>query len=512
MTFVVIARNAVTAKLVDAPPEIKELVSEYLSYSVSGAEFSSSFQSNHWDGRSTFFKHRSSSFPAGFVRGVMGKLKRSGHKVRLVLRDIPEPLGEVRPMVNEFGYTDEYSYQPETVDKLVEMGGMIAQLATGAGKSNVATIAIARIKRPTLFITTRGVLMYQMKAAIERSLEYRSTHGEPELMGSEVGVIGDGVWKPKKITVAMVQTLVARLKDPDPFSSKEAQARQAKIQDKAKLLLSKFELVILEEAHEAAGNGYYSILSHCSNAYYRLALTATPFMKDDVEANMRLMACVGPIGIKVTEKELIDKGILATPYFKYIDNPKSKKLFNTTSWQRAYKLGVAECVERNKLIITEARRGVAMGLSVLILVGHVSHGKLLAKALSTVTQAVFLYGKNEQDERSAELKRLEAGTLNILIGSTICDVGIDVPSIGMVILAGGGKAEVALRQRIGRGLRRKKKGIANVTFVVDFLDNHNSHLRSHAAQRRLIVENTDGFHQGILAKDKDFNWGLLKAK
>ena len=40
----------------------------------------------------------------------------------------------------------------------------------------------------------------------------------------------------------------------------------------------------------------------------------------------------------------------------------------------------------------------------------------------------------------------------------ILDVGVDVPSVGCIILAGGGKAEVANRQRIGRGLRAKKLG------------------------------------------------------
>ncbi|MBH8434009.1 hypothetical protein I8Q59_09430, partial [Acinetobacter baumannii] len=40
----------------------------------------------------------------------------------------------------------------------------------------------------------------------------------------------------------------------------------------------------------------------------------------------------------------------------------------------------------------------------------------------------------------------------------LLDGGVDVPAVGLIILAGGGKAEVALRQRIGRGLRAKKFG------------------------------------------------------
>jgi superfamily II DNA or RNA helicase len=81
----------------------------------------------------------------------------------------------------------------------------------------------------------------------------------------------------------------------------------------------------------------------------------------------------------------------------------------------------------------------------------------------------------------------------------------------MIILAGGGKAEVPLRQRIGRGLRFKKVG-PNVAFVVDFSDINNDHLRGHALQRRAIIEGTKGFGENILAPGKDFDFEALGFK
>lgn len=103
----------------------------------------------------------------------------------------------------------------------------------------------------------------------------------------------------------------------------------------------------------------------------------------------------------------------------------------------------------------------------------------------------------------------------MLIGSTILDVGVDVPAVGMVILAGGGKAEVALRQRIGRGLREKKNGLPNIALVVDFEDLGNNHLRDHARQRKAIIEATPGFREGILRPGEDFDYavlGLMRAE
>lgn len=510
MTLVKIASNATAAKLIDAPNEIKAIASEVLSYSVAGAEYSDSFKCGSWDGRSSFFKYRKSTFPAGFVDMVVSTLKRKGHRVQRIAKPLPAPLGNARPDFSKFGYTDEYSYQPETVDKLVSRGSMIAQIATGGGKSEICCMAVARIKRPALFITTRGSLMYQMKDTLEESLRYRARHGEPELAKARVGVMGDGIWEPRKtVTVAMIQTLAARLKDPSPFDDKRKKARQQLIQDKTRQLLSKFELVILEEAHEASGESYFNVLSYCKNAHYRLALTATPFMKEDAEDNMRLMACAGNIGIKVSEKQLIDRGILAKPYFKYIDNPKSAKLFRTTTWQRAYKLGISECSVRNAIVIKEVEKMVKRNLSVMVLVQHTGHGEALKAVLKKMGIKVeFLRGSVKQEDRRRHLDALGRGDLDALIGTNVLDVGVDVPSVGGIILAGGGKAEVALRQRIGRGLRRKKSG-PNIALIVDFADSHNCHTKDHARQRRYIVENTEGFGENILPAGKEFNYSVF---
>jgi superfamily II DNA or RNA helicase len=103
------------------------------------------------------------------------------------------------------------------------------------------------------------------------------------------------------------------------------------------------------------------------------------------------------------------------------------------------------------------------------------------------------------------LKALKTGKLQILIGSTILDVGVDVPAVGMVILAGGMKAEVSHRQRVGRGLRAKKDA-PNVAFIVDFTDHWNAHTREHARLRQEIIAQTPGFVEGILPAGADFDF------
>lgn len=521
-----IARNARVAQLIDADATVKGIVQSMLSYQVAGAEFSQASKNGSWDGTSTFFEWGSGRFPAGFAKPVVTELNKRGYQAHLLQKPLPEPMGPELPAIDPFGYTPEYDYQIKCVNALLREGQGIFQVATGGGKSRICNIAVSRIRRPTLFITTRSVLMYQMKTAFEAAMEYQSAHGDHFWKGREVGVIGDGEWNPRKaITVGMVQTLAMRLKEPDRAKPKDEQLKQAKIREQTLKYLALVEFVVLEEAHEVGGDSYYRIMDVCKNARYRMALTATPFMRDDQESNMRLLACTGPVLVKVTEKMLIERGVLAKPYFRYhqvgyspdrlgIQQMKEKSIVSTklgrgTGWQRAYKLGVIYNEQRNRLIIDEAIRAAGLGLPVMILVLQKNHGRLLEKRLSDAgLRASFVFGESSRDARQAALNSLRDGKTQILIGSTIMDVGVDVPAVGCVILAGGGKAEVALRQRIGRGLRAKKSG-PNVAFVVDFIDTSNNHLRKHSMERLAIVQNTPGFAENVIYGPSDFDMKSL---
>lgn len=556
MKTIQIAHGAVTAQLVNPEREVKLEVQSLLSYLVDGYEHMTTFKSGTWNGRSSFFEYAKGQFPRGFVAMVQKHLTNKGYNVQIVKKPYPAPLGLERPVVDTFGYEERYDYQPQVMDKLVRHGQIIAQIATGGGKSRIARMCTKRIGRQTLFLTTRGVLMYQMADSFK-------------LIEKDVAILGDGNLEIGKITCGMVQTISAWLekttaenevhrmldaidrknqkevdelkaklmKDKLPFPKineqiKAVRDRQAKempsdseVKAKAEAIaarqlkrnvamqeaLAKFEFVILEEAHEISGNSFYEIMRACKNAHYRLALTATPFMKDSEEANMRLMAASGPIAIRVSEELLIERGILAKPYFKYVGlTEKPKDLYKSTPWQKAYEIGIAKNDHRNKKVVAEVMRARYYGLSSMVLIQHKAHGKYLQELMTRVgLRAEFIFGEDNQTARKAALRRLGEGQIDVLIGSTILDVGVDVPAVGLVALAGGGKAEVALRQRVGRGLREKKGKLwngnkaPNVAFIVDFADDHNQHLKAHYLQRRAIIEGTPGFNTNIV---EDFDY------
>ncbi|MEB0029193.1 DEAD/DEAH box helicase [Undibacterium sp. RTI2.1] len=568
---ITIASNATTAKLHDASREVKLQVQTILSYAVEGAEHAIAFKRGSWDGRSSFMDFRAGTFPAGFVQFVSAHLRKLGYKVNHVRRPLPAPLGPENPVVDAFLDDPRYDYQMEVVRCLAKHGQIIARIATGGGKSRIARLAFARFNMPTLFLTTRGLLMYQMRDTFEKDL------------GIKVSVLGDGQFghtviengierqAVKKMSVGMVQTLIARLEEKTvesemermtdsmlkkeikesnayakkleaaghtfieikkfvaSFEKKQEAGRvseklmrataaakvTAHMQDRQKTinLLGTFGLVILEEAHEASGNSYYEILRHCKNAYYRLALTATPFMKDSEESNMRLMACSGPIGISVSEETLIDRGILAQPHFKIVElRHKPAKLMRNTGWQSAYRIGITDNEYRNKIIVDECIAAASYHMSTMVLIQQTKHGEtLLQKMTDAGLRVAFIQGEDDQAGRKQALSQLAKGEIDVLIGSTILDVGVDVPAVGVVIIAGGGKAEVALRQRIGRGLREKKSG-PNIALIIDFADGFNEHLKGHAMQRLAIIKATPGFDRYIHERGAGFDYEALGFK
>ena len=515
MTHVTIIRNAVVAKLVDADRATKQVVQKALSYEVNGG------YGSQWTGVTSMFDWDSCKFPAGFTQSVVQILKRQKYTVQVHQRTFAEPLGCKHPVVSDFPPNPAYAFQDETVERMTEKGGMIAQISTGGGKSIVACKARARIGRMTLFLTTQGTLMHQMRDNFNIAFEVEKRNGtlRPD---ATCGIIGDGKFQPSKTcNVATVQSIAAALNDPKPeWDAKKIRAHLKKKRVVTQIL-EQTVLLILEEAHEASGNQFYEITKLCRNADYRLALTATPFMKSDVEANMRLLGAVGGIGIRVTERYLIDHGILAKPYFKFIPvgyapdeenidkylkgKYPTPKVSTQTDYQRAYTLGITFNKLRNTMIVREVADFARHGLTSLVLVKRTLHGELLREMLEAKgLKATFISGKDNQAKRKAAIDDLKSGRSNVLVATTILDVGVDVPSVGAIIIAGGDKAEVQMRQRIGRGLRAKKVG-ANQCFVVDFIDGFNRHLQKHSFERKAIINETDGFRQNILMGNEDFN-------
>ncbi|AGB62781.1 putative intein containing helicase/endonucleaseprotein [Bacillus phage phiAGATE] len=250
--------------------------------------------------------------------------------------------------------------------------------------------------------------------------------------------------------------------------------------------LESIKVMIADEVHHSKATTWYESLSLCDNAIYRVGLTGTVDKKDKM-GYQRLQAVFDRVISKVSNDFLINKGISSKPTIRILPITQPRNIELVDNFMEAYKLGIVQNEHRNKAIadLAVAYRKRRPG-GILISVKEIEHGETILELLRAHDQEVeFINGGSEADHRTNQLHRFSQGELPILIASTIIDEGVDMKSIGCMILAAGGKSMRQQLQRIGRGLRLN--GIdGNSVMVFDFKDQTNQYLLNHSKERKKI--------------------------
>src|SRR3712207_1490358 len=173
------------------------------------------------------------------------------------------------------------TYQAEAIESWLHHDGRgVIILPTGAGKTVVALMALARLKLRTLIVVPTIELLYQWRDAVVERL------GLPRKV---VGVVGDGhkEWRPiTVITYASAAMPNAPLND--------------------------IGLLICDEAHHLPSPSYSQIATR-ARAPYALGLTATPERSDG--STGRLYELLGPVVYRRAPADLSAEGHIA-PYIE----------------------------------------------------------------------------------------------------------------------------------------------------------------------------------------------------
>jgi superfamily II DNA or RNA helicase len=420
-----------------------------------------------WDGLTSVLSkphpgNHSSFFPTGLLPYVHAKLmNKMSNPIELDdLRMVPK--GKIG------AYTVQLrDYQAEAYDAAmsnkVTLGGTsydwpcgVLKIATGGGKTELAVAMYQANPVPTVFVVHRKHLMSQ---AIKRFAKYGVTAGQ----------IGDSVFDPDPsgISVATIQTLHNRIKEADGSKINQFIAAQQIFFDESHLCASKI----------AKGNQFVMMARQFRCAYYRWGLTATPFMKDEY-SNQLLVGVTGNQLCSISNKQLIDAGHLTPPRVVIYE---MKATGGPTVWPDCYEHSVMGNDTRNNKIIELL---VSCPKPAFVMTNRLGHAKVLhnmAEAKGIVLPAIQ-QGSTKLKDRDKVLADLQSGAEKAIIATTIYDDGVDLPNLRTLILAGGGKSQVASLQRIGRGLR-KAKGKHEV-LVIDFKDNSGKTLKRHSAARK----------------------------
>lgn len=357
-------------------------------------------------------------------------------------------------------------HQHAAAVKLIANGGRgVINMATGGGKTEIGCAVAKYFGTKTLFVNDRIVAMAQSYSRFKK-------------YGIDVGRLGGGYRElDHQVVTAVVDSLYTGINNGD-----------SDIQN----LLRETDFLLFDEVHHLTSNMWTTVGENC-RAPRRAGLSASAFSDPDERffEDMQLIGQTGDVVCYVTARWLIDHDYLAEPLIHFV--PITTSRVQGMEWHSVYDQGIVQNSYRNYLIAGAAEHMQRLGFKILILIQRIEHGKILLRLLNDPNIVFsfgggsvcrFVNGEIEEDQIDPESIRqsFEHQTSGILIGSTVYDEAIDIPSMNVLIMAGGGKSFRRTIQRIGRPLHSK----ADFVHVFDFWDYQHPYLQKHSRQRSAI--------------------------
>lgn len=431
-----------------ATNEELDWIDSYLSFKDNSAAFRK--------GKSRFkplkiFDIYNRRFPTGLVPAVF----KAARKDNIEIKYLDQRVKPSEPDPNAYlDWLRDYQKEAVYLTKIKARG--IFKHGTGAGKGITLLGIVRYLKGEWLFLVNSVTLVNDIANRWEK---FHKEHYGEEIVA---GRIGEGVWQeptegPMKLWCATIQS-IHRYRN-----------------GKALPLIKRVSGLIVDEVHGAASNSYYEVINMCENAYYRYGFSATPLQRGD-KKSVFAVAGIGPVIHEVTAKYLIDRGFLTPPEIKMVnlEQNSDKKTFAGVYGELIVKSNV-----RNNLIVQMCQK---VKYPALCFVKQVKHGKILEKKLQKAgVKCKFIWGDSNDPQRQAAIKQLVYGDIDVLVVSTIFDVGVDIPSVESLINAAGGKSVISALQKVGRGMR-KAEGKKVVT-VYDIFDKGHTWMENHSKKR-----------------------------
>jgi superfamily II DNA or RNA helicase len=344
-------------------------------------------------------------------------------------------------------------YQAQALEAWTAAGGRgVVVLPTGAGKTALAMMAIARARVRPLVVVPTLELLKQWREGLRRQLG---------LSAAAVGQVGGGVRQVRAATVITYDSAWRRPHD-----------------------LRTFGLLVFDEVHHLPSASYRRIAA-ASEAPFRLGLTATPERADLLHYDLERL--VGPIVFRRSPGELARTRHIArfrqerlfidlTPEEEY----QYYQLMSRFQWyiarHRLRGQGFQELVfrastdpsARDALRCHQQARQVALNAEgkaaqVLALLRRHAEDRVLVfceytSVVDSLSRCLLLPSvtyRTPAAERRHTLECFRAGGYTKLITGRVLNEGVDVPDANVAIVVSGSATPREQIQRLGRVLRPK---------------------------------------------------------
>ena len=466
--------------------ELLDALDKQMSYFVEGYQYMRAFkqgwydketgQWRNWDGRRHLLTQKM-VFPTGLLARAIAFLDH--HKVEYELCDQREPAvcGERFDVVGRA----PWPHQAAAVEAALKAERGIIRIGTGGGKTLVAAMLAAEYNVPTMIYVVGKDLLYQFHREMRKALG-----------PADVGIVGDGYCDVRKFTVCSVWTattafgLKTSVSLDDEDWAPEVVSTGPKAKRAIQAAVENANLAIFDEAHFLACETIQAIFKASKRCRYMFGMTGTDWRDDG--ADLLLEASCGRRIFNMPASRLIELGYLVAPKIALVEVPPLVEPC-PANWGAVYSRYITNNEIRNQLVVDGAKKLVDMGRKVLILVRYLPHGQKLVDMLGSLP-VFFVNGSLEGPVRQEAKERFEKGELRCLVASSVFDIGVDIPSLDALVLAGGGKSTVRVLQRIGRVIRACEGKTDAI--VMDFIDNAR-YLDKHSATRIAVYETESGF-------------------
>ncbi len=345
-------------------------------------------------------------------------------------------------------------YQAESLEAWRRARGRgIVVLPTGAGKTQLALMAIDDKRRSTLVVAPTLDLVRQWYD------ELRLTFGEP------VGLVGGGDHQVEALTVTTYDSAHLHMDH----------------------LGARFGLVIFDECHHLP-SGSYSWAARACLAPFRLGLSATPERTDGRDAD--LTSLVGPIvyrkdiselaGDYLAEYDTEQIGVELTPeeratydeergvYRSFLAR-SGVRMNSPQAWEEFIKIASRTVEGRRALAAYRKQRELAttapakLACVERLLEVH-RHDRVIlftqdnrtAYEVSRRFLVPAITHQTKVRERSAILEGFSQGTYRAVVTSKVLNEGVDVPDANIAIVLSGSGSVREHVQRLGRVLRKRE--------------------------------------------------------
>jgi superfamily II DNA or RNA helicase len=426
-------------RIKNCPPVIQEQLIDILR--VENPKYTEAVAKGRWTGNLKPFLMNFDILPDDSIRIPRG--------MRLQLLDMVDECKADKTIIDKrahHGFSETNSaaihfrpYQERAMTAMYQAEEGMLVAPAGSGKTVLGLSMIPLYGQPCLWLTHTRALAYQALDRIKQFL--------PGLEEDDVGILGDGKWKPGKfVSVALIPTLVRRPKE--VFAMRDD-----------------YGLVILDEAHHCPASTFLQVMSSL-NPYYMYGLTATPYRRDKLEKMM--FQTIGPEIVRITVAEVEAVGGIIMPKVLY-RTVKSRPVYGNNI-QAILKDNIVPNAKRNGLIVGDVLREATAGNYCVVMTDRKAHAEILYELISKGWEKTGIATGNYTKKYVTETaQRLNSKEITVLVCTfALLGEGFDVPFLNRAFVTMPFRAEGKVEQLVGR-IQRTADGKED-SVVYDYVD------------------------------------------